>query len=54
MHFARETTWYQPASIQRRAREVHEQLGPAAFLELVGITSLANAIARLALLPDLA
>jgi AhpD family alkylhydroperoxidase len=54
VHFARETTWYQPAPIQRRAREVHEQLGPAAFLELVGITSLANAIARLAVLPDLA
>jgi AhpD family alkylhydroperoxidase len=53
VRFARETTWYQPAPIQRRAREVHEQLGAAAFLELVGITSLANAIARLASRPDL-
>ncbi len=52
VRFARETTWYQPAPIQRRARQVHEQLGAAAFLELVGITSLANAIARLAFLLD--
>ena len=52
VRFARETTWYQPAAIQRQARRVHEQLGAAAFLELVGITSLANAIARLALLLD--
>ncbi len=52
VRFARETTWYQPAQIQRQAREVHEQLGAGAFLELVGITSLANAIARLAFLLD--
>lgn len=52
VRFARETTWYQPAPIQRRARQVHEQLGAAAFLELVGITSLANAIARLAFVLD--
>jgi AhpD family alkylhydroperoxidase len=52
VRFARETTWYQPAPIQRKAREVHEQLGAAAFLELVGITALANAIARLAFLLD--
>ncbi|MBW2387256.1 MAG: carboxymuconolactone decarboxylase family protein [Deltaproteobacteria bacterium] len=52
VRFARETTWYQPAPIQRQARQVHEQLGAAAFLELVGITSFANAITRLAFVLD--
>lgn len=52
VRFARETTWYQPAPIQRQARELHAQLGAPAFLELVGITSLANAIARLAFVLD--
>jgi alkylhydroperoxidase family enzyme len=48
VRFARETIWYQPASIQRQARELNAQLGTPALLELVGITSLANALARLA------
>jgi hypothetical protein len=46
--FARETIWYQPAPIQRQVRELNAQLGTPALLELVGITSLANAFARLA------
>lgn len=48
LRFARETIWYQPAPIQRLGREVNAQIGTPAFLELVGITSLANAFARLA------
>jgi alkylhydroperoxidase family enzyme len=48
VRFARETIWYQPAPIQRQARELNAQLGTPALLELVGITSLANAFARLA------
>lgn len=52
VRFARETTWYQPAPIQRMGRELHAQLGAPAFLELVGITALANAFARLAFVLD--
>jgi alkylhydroperoxidase family enzyme len=48
VRFARETIWYQPAPIQRQVRELNAQLGTAALLELVGITSLANAFVRLA------
>ena len=48
LRFARETIWYQPAPIQRLGREVNAQIGTPAFLELVGITALANALARLA------
>ncbi len=46
--FARETIWYRPASIQRRAREVCGQLGAPRFLELLGVAALANMVCRLA------
>lgn len=51
--FARETIWYRPAQIQRRARAVRAQLTRDQFLELVGIVSLANTLCRLsvAILP---
>jgi len=45
--FARETVWYQPAAIQRRARELRETIGVERFLEVVGIAALANAVCRL-------
>lgn len=45
--FARETLWYQPAQIQRRARQVREQLSAAQFVEAVGILALANSLCRL-------
>ncbi len=45
--FARETIWYQPAQIQRRARAVRAQLSREQFLELVGVASLANTLCRL-------
>lgn len=45
--FARETIWYRPEEIQRRARDLVEELGPARFLELVGVAALANNVCRL-------
>jgi alkylhydroperoxidase family enzyme len=45
--FARETIWYRPAQIQRRARSLGEHLSRAQFLELVGIAALANAVCRM-------
>jgi AhpD family alkylhydroperoxidase len=44
--FARDTVWYEPAQIQRRAHAVRQHLTPEQFLELVGIAALANAICR--------
>lgn len=46
--FARETVWYQPVAIQRRARALREQLGADEFVEAVGVLSLANALCRMA------
>jgi hypothetical protein len=45
--FARDTIWYQPAPIQRRARQLLEKLERPQFLELVGISALANMLCRL-------
>jgi hypothetical protein len=45
--FARETIWYEPASLQRRARAVRDQLTPTQFLEAIGVVSLANGLCRL-------
>lgn len=45
--FARETVWYQPAGIQRRARALREELGAPALLEAIGVLALANALCRL-------
>lgn len=45
--FARETIWYRPAQIQRRAREVHAQLTQPQFLDLIGTAALGNALCRL-------
>ena len=45
--FARETIWYRPAPIQRRARAVREVLSGPQFLELLGVVSLANMLCRL-------
>ncbi len=45
--FARDTIWYEPMQIQRRARELRERLSAAQFVEAVGVASLANALCRL-------
>ncbi len=44
---ARETIWYEPVQIQRRARELRERLSAAQFVEAVGVVALANALCRL-------
>jgi len=45
--FVRETLWYEPAPLQRRARELLAELTPEQLLEGIGIASFANAVARL-------
>ena len=48
LSFARDTIWYEPAQIQRRARQLHERIGTARFVEALAVTSLGNAVCRLA------
>jgi AhpD family alkylhydroperoxidase len=45
--FARETIWYEPALVQRRARTLRDRLDGAPFLEAIGVASLANGLCRL-------
>lgn len=45
--FARDTIWYEPIQIQRRARELRERLSAAQFVEALGVVSLANSLCRL-------
>jgi alkylhydroperoxidase family enzyme len=52
--FARETVWYQPAQIQRRGREVMNELTREQFLELIAVAALANLVCRLEFLTDAA
>jgi alkylhydroperoxidase family enzyme len=51
---ARESIWYQPAPLQRRARTTREHFTREQFVELIGITALANAVCRLSVAVDLA
>jgi AhpD family alkylhydroperoxidase len=45
--FARDTIWYEPIQIQRRARELLERLSAAQFVEALGVVALANSLCRL-------
>jgi AhpD family alkylhydroperoxidase len=45
--FARDTLWYQPAAIQRRARSIRDRMTPAEFIEAIGVCAVANALGRL-------
>jgi hypothetical protein len=45
--FARETIWYEPAALQRRARAVRDRLSGPQFLESIGVAALANGLCRL-------
>src|SRR5262245_23367093 len=45
--FARETIWYEPAPLQRRACIVRDQLSGTQFVESIGVLSLANGLCRL-------
>lgn len=48
MPFARETMWYEPAALQRRARALRDQLSGPQFVEAVGVVALANGLCRMA------
>jgi AhpD family alkylhydroperoxidase len=45
--FVRETIWYEPAPLQRRARELRGTLSDEELLEAIGLASYANAVCRL-------
>jgi hypothetical protein len=45
--FARETIWYEPASVQRRARALHDRLSGPQLLEAIGVAALANGLCRM-------
>jgi AhpD family alkylhydroperoxidase len=47
VRFARETIWYEPESLQRRARALQAELGAEQFLEAVGVAALANGLCRM-------
>jgi alkylhydroperoxidase family enzyme len=51
---ARESIWYRPAQLQRQARAIRAQFTREQFVELIGITALANAVCRLAVAVDVA
>ena len=46
--FARETIWYEPAPLQRRARALREHLSSAQVLEAIGVAALGNGLCRMA------
>ena len=45
--FARETIWYEPATLQRRARGLRERLSPHQLLEAIGVAALGNGLCRM-------
>jgi alkylhydroperoxidase family enzyme len=45
--FARETIWYEPAPLQRRARTLRDHLSGPQLLEAIGVASLANGLCRM-------
>ena len=45
--FARETIWYEPAPLQRRARMLRDRLSSAQFLEAIGVAAIANGLCRM-------
>ena len=45
--FARETIWYEPAPLQRRARALCERLSSAQVLEAIGVAAVANGLCRM-------
>ena len=47
VRFARETIWYEPAPLQRRARMLRERLSGPQLLEAIGVASLANGLCRM-------
>jgi alkylhydroperoxidase family enzyme len=51
---ARESIWYRPASLQRHARSIRSRFSRQQFVELVGLTALANAVCRLCVTAEIA
>jgi AhpD family alkylhydroperoxidase len=45
--FARETIWYEPALVQRRARALRDRLTGPQLLEGIGVAALANGLCRM-------
>ena len=45
--FARETIWYEPASVQRHARALCGRLSGPQLLEAIGVAALANGLCRM-------
>ena len=45
--FARETIWFEPAAIQRRARNLRDRLSAPQFLEAIGVAAFANGLCRM-------
>jgi hypothetical protein len=45
--FARETIWYEPTLVQRRARALRDRLGGEQLLEAIGVAALANGLCRM-------
>jgi alkylhydroperoxidase family enzyme len=45
--FARETIWFEPAPMQRRARALRDRLTGPQVLEAIGVAALANGLCRM-------
>jgi AhpD family alkylhydroperoxidase len=45
--FARDTIWFEPAPMQRRARALHDRLSGPQLLEAIGVAALANGLCRM-------
>ena len=47
LEFARESLWYEPQKLQRRARALLEAVGTDRFVEMLAVVTLANMFTRL-------
>jgi alkylhydroperoxidase family enzyme len=47
VRFARETIWYEPAMLQRRARALRDRLSTPQLIEAIGVAALANGLCRM-------
>ncbi|MFI4931861.1 MAG: hypothetical protein ACHP83_16580 [Burkholderiales bacterium] len=48
MSYARETLWYEPATLQRHTRVLRGQLSSEQLVEAIGVAALANGVCRMA------
>lgn len=47
LEFTRESLWYEPQKLQRRAQGLHRAVGTAEFVDMMGVAILANMFIRL-------